>query len=101
MTQRQRPTLTATTHVCPAKGCTRRVVHAELACPTHWRKLPWRMRTNLNHAWRNGDLAGHAEALDAALDWYRTHDLDPATARTDYGLEPSAPFDTAAFGAEG
>jgi hypothetical protein len=65
-------------HDCPAKGCTKKVRREELACPSHWVKLPWRMRTNLTEAWRLNDLGAHQVALKAALDWYDTHDVDTA-----------------------
>lgn len=64
------------THECPVQGCSRQVPHEELACPSHWVKLPWRMRTNLSQAFRRRDYVAHCEALEAALDFYRTHDVD-------------------------
>jgi hypothetical protein len=63
-------------HECPAQGCTRKVPHDELACAPHWRKLPWRKRTNLTEAWRLNDFGLHSEALADALDWYRNNDAD-------------------------
>lgn len=73
-------------HTCPAKGCTRKVTYDQLACPTHWRKLPWRLRTDLSRAWRDNDIDAHAEALAAATTWYATHDCGPASVSTDYGI---------------
>lgn len=64
------------THTCPARNCTLKVAFEELACKRHWRKLPWRMRTNLTQAFRRGDRVAHQEALEAALAFYATHDVD-------------------------
>lgn len=63
-------------HECPAHGCTKIINHDQLACPPHWVKLPWRMRTNLTEAWRLQDYSQHRRALNQALQWYRTHDVD-------------------------
>ena len=86
------------THKCQAKGCSIQVPNEELACTTHWRKLPWRMRTDLTHAYRAGDYQAHGEALAAAVQWYVTHDADTAgpsygghtTTTLDYGSSPSS-----------
>lgn len=76
------------THRCPARGCSRSVPTEELACLTHWRKLPWRMRINLNHSWRNADPAGHAVALAEAMAWYADNDLEAASLFTDHSITP-------------
>lgn len=73
-------------HTCPAKGCTRKVSRDQLACATHWSKLPWRLRTALDHSWRQGDTGTHSSVLSQALAWYATHDCGPASINTDYGI---------------
>lgn len=81
-------------HECPAKTCTRRVEHEQLACPTHWRKLPWRQRVTITTAWNNGDTGAHAEAISQALTWYRTHDVGQASVYTDYNISTPASVDS-------
>lgn len=66
------------THQCPAQRCEVRVPQDQLACRRHWVKLPWRLRTNLNEAWRLNDYTGHMVALKAAMDWYAENDVDAA-----------------------
>lgn len=68
--------MTSHAHTCPARGCNAQVPFEHLACPPHWRKLPWRLRTNLSRAFQELDREAHQEALEAALQFYSTHDVD-------------------------
>jgi hypothetical protein len=69
------------THDCPC-GCESQIPHHELACNPGWFRLPPRIRTDINEAWRSmrhgRDAAArsagttrHHAALMEALDWYR------------------------------
>lgn len=68
--------MASTMHECPARGCSKAVPFEHLACPAHWRKLPWRMRTDLTEAFRRRDRDAHQDALHAALAFYAKNDVD-------------------------
>lgn len=40
------------THECPAPDCRVRVAFERLACPRHWREVPYPLRNQLNYLWR-------------------------------------------------
>lgn len=58
-----------TSHECPAGPCTRRVPFDRLACPTHWRMLPGRLKRAVTLAWHDGNLDAHAKAREDAAAW--------------------------------
>ena len=61
----------ASTHRCPALGCTRRVSSKMLTCQPHWFMIPGPFRRAIHAAWAGGAGAGspgHAQAITAAVD---------------------------------
>lgn len=64
-------TATDTTHECPGAHCDRRLPFDRFACPSHWRRLPGKLRRALQVAWREGDLEAHADARADCVEWLR------------------------------
>lgn len=58
------------THECPAPGCRVRLDFAVLACSRHWRMLPRHLKAAVLRAWRAGNWSEHADARQAAVDWW-------------------------------
>lgn len=62
----------ARTHLCP--GCGKPGLAVQLlACAGCWRALPAGQRAAVRSTYDDGDLAGHAAAVDQALAWYRAN----------------------------
>lgn len=55
------------THECPGPGCKRRVPQNKLACPRHWSQVPPDQQSAVYTAYRMGDYAAHAAAMNAAI----------------------------------
>lgn len=45
--------MTDVTHRCPAPGCDVRCPPHVFACRRHWYALPWDLRVDLGHCYRN------------------------------------------------
>lgn len=63
------------THTCPANSCTIDVPYTRLACPVHWRALPFSIRAGIMQGYAlksaGGSEAQHLAALERAVEWYR------------------------------
>lgn len=58
------------THLCPVKGCGKRVPLDQLMDKTHWYMVPKPLRNAVWAAWQDGEGAGspqHDAAVDAAV----------------------------------
>lgn len=60
-------------HQCPRPECSRTVPDDMFACRGDWYALPAGIRDAIWQGWRANDGADHAEAMVAAIEWYREH----------------------------
>lgn len=64
-----------TGHPCPYPGCTKRVPYEMLACNTHYRMLPNRLRNRLYRTWgmdgAGAGSAAHTAAIDDCVAFWR------------------------------
>lgn len=58
----------ATTHRCPADGCTVDVPFHMLACAPHWRLVSPETKRRVYSAWRHGTVEAHVTARAQAVD---------------------------------
>lgn len=55
------------THKCPIGICILEVRQRHLMCPTHWRMVPMDLNREVYRAYREGSLAEHVRACNAAI----------------------------------
>ncbi|MGH3783503.1 MAG: hypothetical protein ACRDRO_23505 [Pseudonocardiaceae bacterium] len=62
------------THQCPYPHCETPVPADQLTCTPHWYALPSDLKAAVWRHWKAGNLAEHATAKQAAIEWMNYHE---------------------------